>query len=162
MSPDPTKKTRQRENGGTLGIMEYWAKVTEEGEHWLAEFPEAPGCQTFAESEAELPETAREALEGWLETQLQTRQVPPRPREHRGGGWLPIRIDARLAAKVGLRQARDAAGVTQSELARRIGVSQQSIAKLEDPDRNVELDTIVRAARALGYALELDVVPAGE
>ena len=31
--------------------MQYVATITRAGASWLAEFPDAPGCQTFAESE---------------------------------------------------------------------------------------------------------------
>lgn len=140
--------------------MEYAARITREGRHWLAEFPDCPGCSTFAESENDLAKEARDALVGWLQSELKARRVPPRPKRHRGAGWLQVRIDPTLAAKIGLRQARDAAGLSQSALAERIGVSQQAIAKLEDPDRNAELDTIARVAEALGYVLALDIVPA--
>jgi ribosome-binding protein aMBF1 (putative translation factor) len=73
---------------------------------------------------------AREAIEGWLKAELQARRVPPPPRSHRGGEWLVVRLDALLGVNVALRQARADAGLTQGQLAQRIGVSQQAIAKL--------------------------------
>jgi predicted RNase H-like HicB family nuclease len=85
--------------------MEYWARVTREGRFWLAEFPEAPGCQTFVEAKGDLREAAREAIEGWLKAELQGRRIPPRPRSHRGGEWLRVHIDPQLGVKVALRQA---------------------------------------------------------
>ena len=46
--------------------MFYIAHVSREGKHLRAEFPDAPGCQTFAGSEEKLREAAQEALEvGW-------------------------------------------------------------------------------------------------
>jgi len=44
--------------------MEYIAKLTTEDGHWLVEFPDCPGCQTFGETKAEALEMANEALEG--------------------------------------------------------------------------------------------------
>lgn len=41
--------------------------VSREGPYWPIEFPEAPGCQTFAESLEELSVMAQDALDGWLE-----------------------------------------------------------------------------------------------
>lgn len=139
--------------------MEYAAKVTREGRYWLAEFPDCPGAQTFASSRAELAEMAREALEAWLMAELAARRVPPRHKVRRGAAYLRVPIAPLLAAKIALRQARDAAGLSQAELARRLGISQQAVAKLEDPDRNVELGTLERVAEALGYAVALDLVP---
>src|SRR5262252_1312669 len=63
--------------------MFYTAYVYAEGKRWLAEFPDAPGCQTFADSMDELRADAREALEGWLEVHLVKGKAPPRPGAHR-------------------------------------------------------------------------------
>jgi transcriptional regulator with XRE-family HTH domain len=48
---------------------------------------------------------------------------------------------------------RDKEGITQAELARRLGVSQPVVARFESgrKNRGVELATIVRHAAALGY-----------
>jgi DNA-binding transcriptional regulator YiaG len=48
---------------------------------------------------------------------------------------------------------RDKEGVTQAELARRLGVSQPVVARFESGNKNrrVEVATIVRHAAALGY-----------
>lgn len=46
----------------------YPAIVTREGNKYLARFPHAPGCQTFAYSIPKLRKNAQEALEGWLLT----------------------------------------------------------------------------------------------
>ena len=60
--------------------MEYIAYVSREDSHWLAEFPDAPGCQTFADSSEELRRMAEEALTGWLETHLLEGLTPAKPR----------------------------------------------------------------------------------
>src|ERR1700737_4120004 len=54
-----------------------------------------------------------------------------------------------------VRQARREAGLTQAELARRVGVSQPEIARLERGNSNPTWDTLVRALRATGHELEL-------
>ena len=64
-------------------------------------------------------------------------------------------IEQKLAA---LRAQR---GMTQAELAKRLGVSQPHIAKLEaGRAKNIELHTLCRWATALGAKLTVDVVPA--
>ena len=60
--------------------MYYIAKVSLEGSRWLAEFPAAPGCATFSESEKELAEMARDAIHGWLASWLDAGDVPPEAR----------------------------------------------------------------------------------
>ena len=63
-------------------------------------------------------------------------------------------IEQRLAA---LRSQR---GMTQAQLAKRLGVSQPHIAKLEaGRAKNIELRTLCRWATALGAKLTVDVVP---
>ena len=65
-------------------------------------------------------------------------------------------IEQKLAA---LRTQR---GMTQAQLAKRLGVSQPHIAKLEaGRAKNIELQTLCRWATALGAKLTLDVVPNG-
>jgi predicted RNA binding protein YcfA (HicA-like mRNA interferase family)/transcriptional regulator with XRE-family HTH domain/predicted RNase H-like HicB family nuclease len=140
-------------------IMHYAAFISREGKHLLAEFPDCPGCQTFAEQGDRIASTAREALEGWLEAHLVNGQIPPRPVEHDTApvGKKLARIGVRpgLAAALLLRWAREDAGLSQRELGVLARVSQQQIAKLENPDENPTLETIEKVARALGLDLHL-------
>lgn len=56
-----------------------------------------------------------------------------------------------------LKQFRVAAGLTQAELARRIGTKQPNIAKLETGKREmdgIEAATALKLARALGTTVE--------
>jgi DNA-binding XRE family transcriptional regulator/predicted RNase H-like HicB family nuclease len=139
--------------------MHYDAFVRREGKHLLAEFPDCPGCQTFTDSGDGLAEAAQEALEGWLEAHLVGRQVPPRPSEHTrapvGAKLARVPVRAGLAAALAVRWARQDAGLTQGELGKRAGVTQQQIAKLEDPDENPSLETLEKIARALGRGLNV-------
>jgi transcriptional regulator with XRE-family HTH domain len=54
-----------------------------------------------------------------------------------------------------LKQARHDAGVTQHQLAMRLGSSQPVVARLERPEANPRWDTLTRALRELGYGIEL-------
>ena len=54
-----------------------------------------------------------------------------------------------------LRPAREAAGITQVELARRIGSSQSRVAKMEAANSDVSLDLICKALLALGITRHL-------
>ena len=55
-----------------------------------------------------------------------------------------------------LRDARLRAGLTQADLARRLGVSQAAVAKLERPAANPTVDTLDRVLWATGHRLTLD------
>src|SRR6202051_1337552 len=50
--------------------LQYVAYVRKEGRRHLIEFPDAPGCQTFADREADIYSNAKEAIEGWIEAHL--------------------------------------------------------------------------------------------
>jgi len=136
--------------------MHYDAFIHREGKHLLAEFPDCPGCQTFADNGDELGASAQEALEGWLEAHLVDGQIPPRPVERsvapRGRKLARIPVRVGLTAALTIRWARSDAGLTQTELGKRAGVKQQQIAKLEDPDENPTLETLEKVAKALGMA----------
>jgi DNA-binding XRE family transcriptional regulator len=138
--------------------MHYVAYISKEGRHTLADFPDCPGCQTFSDGE-DLADVAREALEGWLEANLVDGKVPPRPVERTGSpqGVSIARVPVRpgLAAALEIRWARHDAGMSQSALGKLAGVSQQQIAKLEDPDENPSLETLSRVAHALGLEVNI-------
>jgi transcriptional regulator with XRE-family HTH domain len=54
-----------------------------------------------------------------------------------------------------LKHARLSAGLTQLELAERLGISQASVSKLEHSDSNPTVETLDRALRATGKQLKL-------
>lgn len=136
--------------------MRYHAKIERDGRLWNAIFVDAPGCSTCASSRAAVVRAAGEALEGWLEAHLVAGQAPPKPSPTSRAE--PIAVAPQLAVAVSLRWARQAAGLTQAELARRVGVSQQQVAKLERPGANPSIATLSKVADALGVRIELDLV----
>jgi ribosome-binding protein aMBF1 (putative translation factor) len=66
---------------------------------------------------------------------------------------------AKLAAEVGdrVRQAREAAGISQRELARRMGTSQAAVDRLEAGGVGATLTTLQRVASALGLTVIVDL-----
>jgi antitoxin HicB len=134
--------------------MYYVAKLTREGRHWLVDFPDCPGCQTFGDSKNEALEMATDALAGWLASLLKHGELPPVPKSRVGHAMAPVPVPAPLAAVIMIRLRRSKLGLTQKQLAHRLGVSQQQVAKLEDPDTNSSIASIEKAMRALGIRLE--------
>ena len=135
--------------------MVYIARIETEGDAVLVSFPDCPGCQTFGENMDQALASAHEALAGWLETQLQEGDLPPRP-AFRGDG-VAVRVPAALGLKLQLRWARADAGLSQSQLAKRLGVTQQMIGKLEHPDYEPSITRLEEAVKALGGTLEANI-----
>jgi ribosome-binding protein aMBF1 (putative translation factor) len=69
--------------------------------------------------------------------------------------------EAQLAAEVGerVRAARESAGLSQRELAARMGTSQAAIARLEAGGVGATLTTLHRAATAVGMELLVELRP---
>lgn len=61
--------------------------------------------------------------------------------------------------KVGvvLRQAREKAGLTQEELARRLKTKKTAISRIENHAEDIKLSTLERVAVALGRRLEIKI-----
>jgi predicted RNase H-like HicB family nuclease/DNA-binding XRE family transcriptional regulator len=139
--------------------MHYVAVTRKEGKSTLIEFPDCPGCQTFAESHEVAIDLARDALEGWLEVHLENGDAPPRPsarvRARSRERLLPVRINPMLAVRLQIRWSRQEAQLSQGELAARIGVTRQQISLLESRGSNLTVGTLRKIAGALG--LELDI-----
>lgn len=53
-----------------------------------------------------------------------------------------------------IREAREAAGVSQTELARRLGIGQSAVVRMEDGRHVARLDTL----HGIAAALDLDIV----
>lgn len=79
-------------------------------------------------------------------------------------------MQARVAARVeetsmviALSQLRDELEISQTELARAIGISQPTLAKMENPENDPRLSTLKRYVAALGGELSIDVtLPTGK
>jgi len=64
--------------------------------------------------------------------------------------------------KVGalLRQAREEAGMTQAEVAKRLKTKKSAISRIENHAGDIRLSTLERYAEAVGYSLALELQPA--
>lgn len=137
--------------------MRYAATLTKEGKHLLIDFPDCPGCSTFVKlGENPLP-VAAEALEGWLESRLASGDAPERPKTRVSSKGVGVDIPLRLAFKLLVRWARHEAGLSQAALAKKAGVTQQAIAKIEHPDSNPTLETLDKIATALERHWDTDL-----
>lgn len=118
-------------------------------------FEDGTEVATQADAGESIEAMAREALELHLEAYLEERELPPKPSTRAPKGKvLWVDVPPRLAFALNVRWARQEAGLSQAELAERLKVSQQQVAKLEAPTTNPKLETIQRVAEVLGKRLE--------
>lgn len=132
----------------------YKAKITKEKDGtYFVSFPDCDGCTTYGATRGEAIRMAEDALDGWLEAHLAMGRIPPRPKAKTGVS-IPVRFQ--LATVLGLRWAREDQRLNQADVARAAGVSQQAIAKVENPSANPSLATVAKVARALGLRPEVE------
>ena len=143
-------------------LVRYPAAITREGRRTYATFVDCPGAMTQAHRGESIETQAADLLEGWLESELAAGRTPPRPgrRLPKGGIW--VEVPTLLAVRLALRMAREGAGLTQAQLAKRIGVSQPVIAALERSDSNPTIQTLEKVARALGGSLQVSIEFGGD
>jgi DNA-binding XRE family transcriptional regulator len=65
-------------------------------------------------------------------------------------------IDFKVQLFGALLEAREKEGLTQAELAKKANMTQPEIARLEKPDANPKIDTLLRATVPMGYRLKLE------
>lgn len=63
----------------------------------------------------------------------------------------------KLKLAMRLTEARESMGLTQAALARKMGVSQQLISRIESGDDNITLETLVRFLYMVGVSFKIDV-----
>jgi ribosome-binding protein aMBF1 (putative translation factor) len=73
--------------------------------------------------------------------------------------WERTALARAVAVKVIAYRAKH--GVSQTVLARRMGMSQPAIARLESGEHNPTFPTLLRLSKTLGIELALDIVPSG-
>jgi len=116
-------------------------------------FVEHPNVITWGRDWTHAEEMAREALSLSLETEFSRGFRLPRatkPQAKRGERvvFVPLEPEVRVAYQ--LREYREKSGLTQRELAQRMGIAYQSYQRMERPGHaNLSLATLARVAKVL-------------
>jgi predicted RNase H-like HicB family nuclease/DNA-binding XRE family transcriptional regulator len=127
----------------------------DEGGYWAEGMEPIKGLFAQGESLHELRSNLRQALTLLLEVALDEGEPLPRPVESSPPGCELIEPEPEVVAPIMLRWAREAANLTQGEVATRLGITQQAYAKLERSGANPSVKTLAKVARALGRTLQL-------
>ena len=122
----------------------------------VARFPEVPEAHTAGNDEAQALERAPDALETALAIYVDERRDLPRPIRPRKGQHA-VALSPMAAAKLAIYQAMRDQGVTQVELARRMGSDPKDVRRLLDLAHRSRLDRLEAALSALGKRLVVEV-----
>jgi len=136
-------------------MMRYPAKFAEAPEGgFVVTFRDIPEAITQGDTEAETMEMAEDVLMSSMEHYLEERRTVPAPSSPEAGERL-VHLPASVAAKVLLLNEQLAQGVSNAELARRMGTRPQEVQRITNLGHATKIDTIDRAMRALGKELML-------
>ena len=122
----------------------------------VATFPNVPEARTAGNDEAQALGRAPDALETALAIYVDERRDLPRPSRPRKGQRV-ISLPPMAAAKLAIYQAMRDQGVSQVELARRLGRDPKDIRRLLDLMHHSRLDRLESALAALGKRLIIEV-----
>lgn len=122
----------------------------------VVSFPDVPEAITQGDDEADARDMAEDAL-GMALLSYVMRGLPlPKPKA-RGRDLVPVAVAPDVAAKIGVLQAFAEAGISKSELARRLDKDEKEIRRILDPMHPTKLQTLAEVLRALGKRLVVSV-----
>jgi antitoxin HicB len=117
-------------------------------------FPDLPGCLTYGETLEEARANATEALSGYLESIDSRRLKVPNPSHPKGRDIYYIKPETRVGFAIWLKKEREARGLSQSDIAKQLGIAYQSYQRIEDPLRsNPTLKTIIKLEEVFNHQL---------
>jgi antitoxin HicB len=122
-------------------------------------FPDVPEVVTQGRGQADARAMAEEALGLALLAYLKRGQPLPKPRA-KGRDLVKVSATPDVAAKLAVLESFAAAGITKSELARRIGKDEKEVRRILDPKHPTKLPALTAALRALGKRLVVSVTEA--
>jgi antitoxin HicB len=122
----------------------------------LVEFIDLPRVATDGKDEREAMEEAIDALGSDLSIRLSRHEDIPSPSAPKRGRRL-VPVPLWLAPKLALYLATREQGVSNSELARRLGVHERVVRRMLDPEHATKAERIQAALAALGKQITVDV-----
>ena len=129
----------------------------------VVSFPDVPEAITQGRGQADARAMAEEALGLVLLDYLERGKPLPKARTKAGSkahGLVDIAVAPDVAAKLAVLEAFAAAGISKTELARRIGKDEKEVRRILDPRHPTKLPALTAALRALGKRLVVGVMEA--
>lgn len=119
---------------------------------YVVSFPDIPEALTQGDTREEALEMGLDALVTSFEFYFEDGRPVPLPGEINGDY---VDVPASVAAKVVMLNAFIESGLTQVELASRMGVKKQEVTRIFDLKHATKIDTIQKALLSLGKRLEI-------
>ena len=131
--------------------MNYFAYISKQKSGgYLVEFPELKGCLSEGKTLKKAKENAAEALNGWLISNCDRNLNIPNPKVKKGRNYYSIEVNLHTALAILLRKQRKLKHLLQSQTAKKLGITQQAYAKLENPIKtNPSLSTLKKLSKVL-------------
>lgn len=137
--------------------LSYPCELKHEDGEYLVLFRDFQEIITSGETEEQALEMASEALNTTVSYYLENERKIPSPSKQKRNEY-DIHLQPSLALSLAIKLLRLKDGLTQAELANRLGVSQPMIRKLEIPNKKRKLETFINALDELGGELIVEVV----
>ena len=140
-------------------MIRYQAKIYKDGDSYSVVFPDLPGCLSSGDTKKEAQQYAREALSLFLEEARDVKWEVPKPKSRRGRQYEWVTPFPEVAIPLMIRTARLKNNLSQTQLAKRIGISVQQLQKLETPGKsNPTVKTLAAIGEALNGTLDIRLV----
>lgn len=123
---------------------------------YLVTFPDVPEAITQGDDRADAVASASEALGLALRGIVLDDRPLPRPKTS-GEGLVAIAVSPETALKLAVIEAFREAGISKSELARRMGRIETEARRILDPDHHTGLPLLKGALAALGKTVVVEV-----
>lgn len=134
----------------------YPYEVTFQDNATLVEFPDVPGALTEVTAGEDAEAIVRDCLLAALGGYINKKVQPPSPSPPHGRPC--VAVDLLTSAKLALATAMAEQGLSNVELAARLGVTEKVVRRLLDPDHRCRIDRLEAALQELGQRLELRIV----
>jgi antitoxin HicB len=137
-------------------ILAYPATIRRSHGRFLVRFPDVPEAHTETESRAQAAAAAADCLIAALGGYIELRRQLPKPSAS-GRGRILIALPPLIAAKLGLYRTLRAANLSNTALAERLGLTENTVRRLLDLDHRSHVGQIEMALNCLSKTLLVDI-----
>ncbi len=135
----------------------YGAKFEQEPDGgYLVTFPDVPEAITQGDDYADARASAIDALSTALRGRIDDGRAIPEPKA-KDAGLVFVSVDPETALKIAIINEVRAAGISKSELARRLGKAENEARRILDPNHGTRLGAMREALAVLGKEIVVSV-----